>query len=135
MRWLVNNKERWHSDKKYRIKWEKKAPSKGAQEVKTFIKDNFPNDIWYEEYRVPGTLLKIDFLNATRRFAIEFHGEQHDNYSSFFHGSRAGYRNSIKRDIKKAQFLQNNNYKLIEIYEEDLPLSKEFFTNNEIFVV
>jgi len=135
MTWLVNGRERYHADRKYRINWSKKAPSNGSQYVKDFIRYNFGNDIWFEEYRVPGTLLKIDFLNATRCFAIEFHGKQHEEYSKFFHRSRAGYRNSIKRDIKKAEFLQNNKYKLIEIYEEDLPLSLSLFISHGIETV
>lgn len=130
MRWLVNGKLRWHSDNKYKIDWDKPAPSKPAQQVKDFLKLHANRHIWFEEYRVPGTRLKIDFLCPNLKLAIEFDGKQHRTYNSFFHKNRSGFLASIKRDVKKEKFLQENDYTVAVIEDKDLPLTKEFFLKN-----
>jgi hypothetical protein len=128
MRWLnKNNKLVSHNDTKYRINWDRKAPSKGAQEVKDFLCQFCRNYIWFEEYRLPGCLLKVDFLSPTKKIAIEFQGAQHDKFVRLFHKNRTGYRKSFIRDLDKAEYLERNKYTLIEIFEKDLPLSRKFF--------
>jgi hypothetical protein len=128
MRWKINNRNVWQSDAKYRIKWDKKAPSKGAQIVKDYLKKWCYNYIWYEEYFLPKTRLRIDYLCPSKLVAIEFDGPQHQSYNKFFHGSRAGYLASIKRDVKKTEILESNGYTVINLTEEDLPkLNQKFF--------
>lgn len=134
MRWLYKNKLIWKNDSKYRIKWDRKAPSKIAQYVKDYIKVVFPFDVWMEEYVLPGGRLRVDFLNVTRNFAIEVAGKQHYEYIKFFHKDRLGYGESFKRDLVKAQFLEDNGFNVIEIRDEDLPLTKEFFKKRNILV-
>ena len=82
----------------------------------------------YEEFPVYGTRLKVDILNATIKVAIEVNGPQHSSFNKFFHGnSRAKYLASIKRDWEKANWLEKNGYKLIELEESDLEdLSKKY---------
>ena len=128
MRWqLLNGKTVNHSDNKYRIDWDKPAASKGAQEMQDFFRIIRPHDVWFAEYRVPASLLRVDYLNATLKLAIEFQGSQHFNYSKHFHGSRAGFLASIKRDVRKMEILELNGYKVIEIDSKDLPLTKNSF--------
>lgn len=129
MRWLNKyNKLVWHKDDRYRIKWDKKAPSKGAQTVKDFLKEHCSGSIWYEEYRLPGTLLKVDFLSPTKKIAIEFHGQQHETFNPFFHKTRSNFLASFKRDVKKEEILIKNSYTFVEIYNKDLKdLSKKWF--------
>jgi hypothetical protein len=128
MKWLTkNNKLAWHPDNKYRINWVKKAPSKGAQAVKDFLKEYCSGSIWYEEYRLPGMLLRVDFLSPNKKVAIEFNGIQHEKFVKFFYTHRVNYQMSFKRDLKKEEFLTKNGYTFIEIYERDLPLTREFF--------
>lgn len=131
MRWLKHSdKYVWHSDNKYRIKWDKKAPSKGAQAVKDFLYKYCRNQIWYEEYRLPGCLLKVDFLSPNKKIAIEFQGVQHSKFNPHFHGNRLGFLKSIRRDIQKEEILTLNGYTLVEIFDEDLPVSRKFFLEN-----
>ena len=53
--------------------------------------------------------------------AVEVHGPQHESFNKFFHkNSRAAYLDSIKRDAKKAEWLENNNFIFIEIYDKDI---------------
>ncbi len=129
MKWLNHKgKEFTFFDKKYLINWSKKAPSKGSQEVKEFLATNYKFWAWYEEYRLPQTRLRVDFLTTTVKLAIEFHGRQHEDYIPFLHGSRSGFLSHIKRDVKKEEILSKNGFKLIEIYEDDLELlSRSWF--------
>lgn len=131
MNWiLANGREIKIYPYKYRIDWAKTAPSQGAQFVKSFLKKFCFNDIVYEEFRIPTTKMRFDFLNQTKRFIIEFHGKQHEEYNAHFFKSRAGYLNSIKRDGLKLLEAERNRYKLIELYVEDLDfLTRDFLKN------
>ena len=114
---------------KYLIKWDKKSRSSLQFRVKQFLKDYWQSQIVYEEFPVYGTRLKVDFLNATKKIAIEVNGPQHSNFNKFFHAnSRLKYLDSIKRDLKKADWLELNSFCLIEIEENEITeLSQKFF--------
>tara|TARA_B100000676_G_scaffold77217_1_gene76772 strand:- start:2301 stop:2681 length:381 start_codon:yes stop_codon:yes gene_type:complete len=113
---------------KYLIDWEKKSKSKLQFNVKQFLKGYWQNHIVYEEFPVYGTRLKVDFINMTKKMAVEVHGPQHESFNKFFHGnSRAKYLASIKRDAQKAEWLEKNNFIFIEIYDKDIDnLSRQF---------
>lgn len=131
MRWkLQNGKLIWRNDKKYLIDWNQISRSKEQTKVKEFLYSLWKNDIVYEEYNPPGTRLKIDFLNATKKIALEHQGKgAHNEFNPFFHkNSRANYLASIKRDVRKVKLLEMNGYSVIETFTEDLnKLTKEFF--------
>ena len=84
--------------------------------------------ICYEEFPVYGTRMKVDMINMTKRIAVEVQGAQHDSFNKFFHNnSRANYLSSIKRDYDKRVWLESNDFKVLEVFEEDLPsLSKKY---------
>ena len=106
---------------KYRLKWEGKCRSNIQFKVKQFFKPYWMNHICYEEFPVYGTRMKVDMINMTKRIAVEVQGAQHESFNKFFHGnSRAKYLASIKRDYEKRIWLENNNFKVLEIREEDL---------------
>ena len=114
---------------KYKIDWDKKCRSKIQFNVKTFFRDYWENHICYEEFPVFGSKMKVDFLNTTLKVAIEVQGKQRRQFNPFFHSnSRAKFLSSIKRDSEKASWLEENNFKLVEVEEEQVnDLSKEFF--------
>ena len=114
---------------KYLIKWDKPSRSKIQFKVKHFLKKYWRSCVVYEEFPVYGSRMKVDMLNATKKIAIEVNGAQHSNYNKFFHAnSRINYLNSIKRDFKKLEWLESNDYNLIEIdYNEVDSLSVDFF--------
>ena len=117
----VKGKLQSKSVTKYLIKWNKKSRSKLQFNVKQFLKQHWENHVVYEEFPVYGTKLKVDLVNATKKIAIEVNGPQHDNFNKFFHGnSRAKYLESIKRDIQKREWLELNDFIIMEIYEKDL---------------
>jgi hypothetical protein len=112
--------------KKSIIDWEAKSRSKFQKEVKDFLKKYWMGDVVFEELRIVGTRLSLDFFNANKKIAIEVQGQQHFKYVKFFHGNRINYLNQIKRDVKKDEFCQLNNIRLMEIYPTD-ELSSELF--------
>jgi len=113
---------------KYKIDWGKKSRSKLQFTVKQFLKPHWCYQVCFEEFPVFGTKMSVDILNATKKIAVEVNGPQHKKFNKFFHNnSRANYFNSIKRDWKKAEWLERNDYTLIEIeYNEIKDLSVEF---------
>lgn len=114
---------------KYLIDWDKKSKSNIQFETKQFLKVFWENHIVYEEFPVYGTKLKVDFINATKKIAIEVNGVQHSQFNKFFHNnSRAKYLDSIKRDVKKREWLELNNFKIVEIEQNEVKdLSKQWF--------
>ena len=117
---------------KYIINWDGKSRSKAQFKAKQFLKSFWLANIVYEEFPVYGTRMSVDLLNATKKIAIEVQGKQHSSFNQFFHdNSRMKYLASIKRDFKKAEWLKENKFKLIEIeYDEIDSLSKSFFKKN-----
>jgi len=117
---------------KYLINWDKKSRSKIQFQVKQFLRDYWSNQIVYEEFPVYGSRMTVDILNATKKIAIEVQGKQHTEFNKFFHNnSRADYLNGIKRDLQKADWLERNNFTLIEINEDEVnSLTKSFFEKN-----
>ena len=73
--------------------------------------------------------MSVDILNATKKIAVEVQGRQHLEFNKFFHkNSRAKYLAGIKRDLQKADWLERNDFTLIEINEDEVDgLTKKFF--------
>ena len=76
--------------------------------------------------------MRVDILNATKRIAVEVNGAQHSSYNKFFHGgSRLKYLESIKRDVAKANWLESNNFTLVEVEQDEVDsLTVGFFKKN-----
>lgn len=118
------------------IKWEGKSLSKMQASVKKFLKRYWEGYKVYEEFPVFGTQMHLDFFNATRMVAVEVNGDQHREFTPYFHNdSRVKYWEQMKRDRRKAEWCELNNIKLVEIYEEDFPLTREFFKKQGVDLV
>ena len=124
----ISGKLRYKSVQKYRIEWDGACRSNLQYEVKQFFKTYWVGQICYEEFPVYGTRMKVDMINMTKRIAVEVQGAQHDSFNKFFHNnSRANYLSSIKRDYDKRVWLESNDFKVLEVFEEDLKsLSKKY---------
>lgn len=110
------------------IKWDGKSGSIIQFRVKQFLKQYWRGHVVYEEFPVYGSLLRVDILNASYRIAIEVQGEQHTKFHYFHGGQPMNYLEGIKRDVKKQEWLEKNNFKLVEInYDEIDKLSPAFF--------
>ena len=105
---------------KYKIKWNGKCRSKFQAEVRKYLYKHWKYDLVFEEFKVVGTFLTIDFYNHTKKIAIEVQGAQH------FHKTRANFVRQIRRDDKKMDFCEINNIKLLQIYPDD-QLCEEYF--------
>jgi len=106
---------------KYRIGWEDKSRSKLQFKFKQFFYPYWKNHIVFEEFPVYGSMMKLDFFNATKKIAVEIQGDQHESFNKIFNdNSRLKYLQSIKRDVAKSKWININNFKYLELYESDL---------------
>ena len=118
--------------KKYLIDWDSKSRSKFQKSVKDFLKPYWQNDIVFEELKVVGSRLSLDFYNANKKIAIEVQGQQHTKFVKHFHGNRLKFLDQLKRDKKKLDFCENNGIKLVEIYHKN-EIHASFFEDQNIF--
>lgn len=119
--------------KKYLINWDKPSRSKFQTRVKDFLQPFWMHDIVFEEFRVVGTRLTLDFYNANKKIAVEVQGAQHTKYVKFFHKNRFKYCDQLKRDEDKLLFCKTNNIKLAEIYPQD-EITASLFVDQEIYL-
>jgi hypothetical protein len=117
--------------KKYLINWEDKSRSKFQKRVKDFLKEYWCNDIVFEEFRIVGTRLSLDFYNANKKVAVEVQGAQHTKFVKHFHKNRLKYLEQLKRDQKKLDFCDLNSIKLVEIYPNDV-VNASLFNDQDI---
>ena len=119
--------------KKYLIDWHKPSRSKFQTKVKKFLFEYWQNDIVFEEFRVVGTRLTLDFYNANKKIAVEVQGAQHTKYVKFFHKNHFKYSDQLKRDEKKLDFCQANGIKLAEVYPQD-EIQASLFKSQDIYL-
>lgn len=116
----------------YLIDWDRKV-SGPQKTVKDFLRPYWSHDSVMEEFRCPGSLLRVDLLNLSRGIMIEVSPTKvHATYNPFFHGSLSGYRDVIKRDLEKAHWGEINGYKVIEIVDADFPLTLAWFASQGV---
>lgn len=116
-----SNKEVSLSTRKYAIDWENDGNSSLERQFRDLIYPYWRNYIVLFQLTVPGSLLKLDFLNCNKRLAIEIDGPQHDKFNKFFHNnSRITWANHMKRDLDKYKWCEENNIKVIQLIKEDL---------------
>jgi hypothetical protein len=107
--------------KRYNIKWEKDGASKLETRFKELMFPYWNRYIVLEQFRIPGSLLRVDFVNCNKRLAVEINGPQHNSFNKHFHrNSPANFLASIKRDMTKINWLEKNDFKVLELDEEDL---------------
>lgn len=120
----IFGKEVSKSFKKYKIDWDRKVSSP-QKRVKDIIKKYWLGSDCYEELYIPNSKLRIDLFNASDKTVIEVSPIQHQQYNAFLHGSRLNYLEAQKRDLQKIDWCNINNFKYIEIDEQDLKGSDE----------
>lgn len=112
---------------RYKIDWLGSSASKFQTQIKQFFYPFWKNYVVLEEFRIPSSLLRCDLLCLSTMVAVEANGAQHDKFVPFFHNSRGSYLKSIKRDVQKIEWLENEGFTVIELIEEDIPkLSAKF---------
>ena len=119
--------------KKYLIDWEKPSRSKFQTTVKKFLYKYWKNDIVFEEFRVVGSRLTLDFYNANKKIAVEVQGAQHTKFVKFFHKNHFKYADQLKRDEQKLNFCQANKIQLAEVYPKD-EIQASLFSEQDIYL-
>ena len=94
--------------------------------ARELLSELFPYQRIYEEVTLPGSktistgLLYADFLIPNKYIIVEVHGKQHYEYCSHFHKTKADFMKSRKRDKKKIEWCEFNDFTIIV-----LPYNKE----------
>lgn len=111
---------------KYKIDWDGPSLSKLQKQVKDFLRN--VGGSWTEEFLIPGSKLRVDFLNTELGVAVEMQSSIHYKFNKFMHKAETtGYLAQIKRDLAKKVWFERNNITLIEIEEQDLPITVEIW--------
>ena len=87
--------------------------------ARELLSELFPYQRIYEEVTLPGSktistgLLYADFLIPNKYIIVEVHGKQHYEYCSHFHKTKADFMKSRKRDKKKIEWCELNDFTII----------------------
>lgn len=123
-----SNRTQFINPSKYLVNWTGKTRSKFQTAVKEWFRPFWEKHLCLEEMPVPGTRMKCDLVNLTKKIIVETSGAQHLEYNEHFHqGNRWNFLKQFKRDEDKRTWAEQNGFIFIEIYPEDMPLTKEFF--------
>lgn len=106
--------------RKYAINWNEESCSKPQTLAKRLLKPYWHYYTVLEEWRIPSSLFRIDFLNINLKIAIEVNPIQHREFNPFFHRTRTGFYRQLKSDMDKISYLEYNNFQVLELNEEDL---------------
>lgn len=110
----LNNRDYSLDHTKYPIK--NKSRSIPQQKIRCSLQRLFPTDFICEELPCLGAgKIKLDFYIHRPHIAFEVDGEQHDEFNEFFHGSRARFAESQRRDHQKDEWCILNNVRLFRI--------------------
>ncbi len=106
--------------RRYLIDWDREVsgPQKFA---KDFFFSYWYKDVVLEEFRIPGSLLRIDLLIVSKRIAVEVSPAQHYAYNKHFHKNPMGLVASYKRDEDKEHWCREiAKLVYVELTDENL---------------
>jgi len=127
MTWTtLNGISRNINEKKYKILWHGSSLSLFQKRVKSFFSDYWENDSVGEEVLLPNTKLRVDIMNFTRKIAIECNGKFHSKFTPYLQKDIQTFHQQVARDVLKEHLLELNGFRVIEIYEKNMPLSEEW---------
>ena len=121
MKLLKLNSDKWANVNlsKYKLDWAAKVSS-FQRKVQDFLQPFWQNDEMVAELPIPGSKLRIDLVNISRKIAVEVSPRQHYNFNEFFNGNRINFVNSLNRDEAKRNWIQKMGWKLVELSEDDI---------------
>lgn len=112
--WNLTGYDVFNDDSRKRSKYHLRA--------RNLLKEIYNSYRILEEVKLPGStelhrksVLYLDFYIPTINLGIEVHGQQHYEYSPFFHKSKADFLKSKARDEDKIEWCKLNNIKLITL--------------------
>lgn len=117
---------------RYKADWNSATRSKGQTALKKFLYPYWKDKLIFEEMPLVGSKMTFDIVNITDKLIIEFDGIQHSQYVKHFHGSRVSkFLGQIKRDLKKEEWAEINEFSLIRIVSEK-EMTYDFFLSKGI---
>lgn len=98
-----------------------------AKSVREALNQALPNTLVKEEEYVSyaGYKLFFDFYLPSLNLYVEVQGIQHSEFSPHFHGDAAAFRASQKRDRLKKEWCNLNDFTLVCINHNEIPISPE----------
>ena len=112
--WNLTSYDVFNDDSRKRSKYHIRA--------RKLLKEIFNSYRILEEVKLPGStslhrksVLYLDFYIPTISLAIEVHGQQHYEYSPFFHKNKADFLKSKARDEDKIEWCDLNGIQLITL--------------------
>lgn len=107
--------------RKYLINWKDDGSSSLEKKFIDLIFPFWKNQIILFQCRIPGSLLRLDFLNINKRLVVEIDGAQHNTFNKHFHSnSRNVFLGAIRRDLAKETWCEQNQISVLHLNEEDL---------------
>lgn len=110
--WNLSGYDVFNDDKRKRSKYHVRA--------RNLLKEIFNSYRILEEVKLPGStelhrksVLYLDFYIPTIKLGIEVHGQQHYEFSQFFHRTKADFLKSKARDEDKIEWCKLNGIRLI----------------------
>jgi hypothetical protein len=117
---VSGSKGKYKKINKYLIDWGGKSRSNMQYQVKQFLKQYWQFNVVFEEFPVLGSKMTLDFMNLTKRVAVEVQGKQHRAFNKFFHNNdRSKFLQQLHRDRDKEIFCERNEIELITIFDND----------------
>lgn len=112
--WNLAGYEVFNDDKRKRSKFHIRA--------RNLLKELFNSYRILEEVKLPGStelyrksVLYLDFYIPSIKLAIEVHGQQHYEFCSFFHKTKADFLKGKARDEDKITWCELNGIKLVTL--------------------
>jgi hypothetical protein len=104
------------------FKTSKRKVSKPHERTRELLQELYPTCKICEEVPVrisANKKLYLDFFIPTLMMAVEIHGEQHFSLTSHFHKHLKEFYECRANDIKKAEWCELNNIRLVALYHRD----------------
>ena len=112
--WNLSGYNVFNDDKRKRSKYHIRA--------RQLLKELYNSYIILEEVKLPGStelhrksVLYLDFYIPSIKLGVEVHGQQHYEYCTFFHKSKADFLKSKARDEDKITWCELNDIKLVTL--------------------
>lgn len=120
----------------YIINWDTKV-SKPQKKVTDFLQPYWKSDLVLQEFRIPGSLLRIDLFNVSKKIVVEVSPDElHSNYNPFLHKDRARFLQKLKADNQKMTWAERNELLFVELTSSDIKnLSIELLVNKGVIKI
>lgn len=107
---------------------EREGLSRGQAALTNIMERLLPGEKVEIEYPI-GERLKLDVFCPKVRLAAEYHGQQHFVFIEHFHRDKDGFRDSQRRDIRKAQLCKEKGITLVVFCAQN-PMTEDFVFNS-----